>query len=333
MLAGRGKLWCLEHVCGEEDDDDDEEKESADYTTSVATWFSYVQISTFHIEFGLEWPEFIRAFFQLVMQITVNLPLTGAAPACALEISPRDMYLMSACFPLLMLFVYGPAFVCPSTRERAVLVISYLLSLLLIYAVATAVAPWACGEDGKMISNPEIECDTSKSSDYGTMLGASILFALVYVIGFTVAMLVIAKQYPDSYLAERYKEDFWYWEAFNNVQKILAVMLALFARSSPGAQGFVALAFAAALLLGELVRVPYRDAYDGRLSQLTLALMCLQLVIGLLRYGGAVGDGVVNGVMVGCQVVGLMGLAATVVAKRLRGRRDRERDLDLDSAA
>ena len=42
---------------------------------------------------------------------------------------PRDMYLMSACFPLLMLFVYGPAFVCPSTRERAVLVISYLACL------------------------------------------------------------------------------------------------------------------------------------------------------------------------------------------------------------
>ena len=57
------------------------------------------------------------------------------------------------------------------------------LSLLLIYAVATAMAPWACGEDGKMVSNPEIECDTSKSSDYGTMLGASILLALVGCVG------------------------------------------------------------------------------------------------------------------------------------------------------
>ena len=41
---------------------------------------------------------------------------------------------------------------------------------------------------------------------------------------FLLAMLFIAKRYPNSYLALRYTVRFWFWEAFNNAQKILAVL-------------------------------------------------------------------------------------------------------------
>ena len=57
------------------------------------------------------------------------------------------------------------------------------LPLLLIFAVATSVDPWACGEDGKMVSDPEIECDPSVSGEYGWMLFASIPLALVGRLG------------------------------------------------------------------------------------------------------------------------------------------------------
>ena len=57
------------------------------------------------------------------------------------------------------------------------------IPLLLIFAVATSVDPWACGEDGKMVSDPGIACDPSVSGEYGWMLFASIPLAMLGCLG------------------------------------------------------------------------------------------------------------------------------------------------------
>ena len=49
------------------------------------------------------------------------------------------------------------------------------LPLLLILAFATAVKPWACNAEGKMISEPGMSCDPSENASYLVMLLASIV--------------------------------------------------------------------------------------------------------------------------------------------------------------
>ncbi len=92
------------------------------------------------------------------------------------------MWMLSAFASLVMIGVYAPALYFteeredgPSPFQRAILIISYLLSFCLIFAVGTIVAPWSCDEENRLKANPAIVCNPLEDGKYAAIVVVSIV--------------------------------------------------------------------------------------------------------------------------------------------------------------
>ena len=168
-------------------------------------------------------PQLILQIYGIISALFGDWLGQMASPECALDLTYISRWMIRAGGPLALIlpFVF---LLCTCLRVRAAKAIVMLASIMLIYALRTAMEPFACtnvGEKTAIRAAPEISCSVD-NTDYLLLVGVGAVLFLVFGVGFTALMIRTARTDPNSWLVRRFRPELPHYEQTVNMQKFAA---------------------------------------------------------------------------------------------------------------
>jgi len=147
-----------------------------------------------------------------------------ASPECALDLTYTSRWMIRAGGPLAFILPFAFLAWCVVARRiQASKTLVMIASIMLIYALRTAMEPFACtdGENAAIRAAPEISC-SADNADYLMLVSVGAVLFLIFGVGFTALMIRTARTDPNSWLVRRFRPELPHYELMVNAQKFAA---------------------------------------------------------------------------------------------------------------
>lgn len=254
------------------------------FATAVVLGVAYFQMTAIFLQFDLEWNPILLNFVVYLSFLSLNIPDLFTSPECDLKFSFEQKWYFSVTSPLILLFVFVCVYIAAnyrymnpitkrSVQDKCVQCVLVIMTVLYVFMASKAMEPLDCTTqpDGRrsMDANPEIEC-TFLEGDYARLQVSSFFFFVTYGIGIPSVLFYILykarknKKMGDvgfvqrfGWLYLRYNRDYYFWEIFVLVRKLLLVLIQMVYNAEPVSQALGCIMVLAVALAAHLRYMPF----------------------------------------------------------------------------
>eukprot|EP00792_Barthelona_sp_PAP020_P005059 TRINITY_DN2475_c0_g1_i1.p1 TRINITY_DN2475_c0_g1~~TRINITY_DN2475_c0_g1_i1.p1 ORF type:complete len:2415 (+),score=438.48 TRINITY_DN2475_c0_g1_i1:968-7246(+) len=269
--------------------------------SSILTFFSFAQITSFFDQLDLNWPDFIKQ--ALYWLKTFNFDINILNPSCVFAYSFIDFTKIQILLPVIIfgilillniIFWIFRRFNVKSAMkfmDRSIAAFMTIIVYCYAFVGQSAIDYFDCVSltDGRKVlkKSPNVVC---WSDAHISNMMIPVLSIVFFVIGLPIAYFFTIRHFRDANklnsprskryfgkLYDGYKDSVCYWETFGLLRKLLIVLAIVFLSSNATDSALISIFFLFAALMGQAIVQPYNSTLDN-ISE-TAALLCAVVIV------------------------------------------------------